>query len=212
MKVRYILAVAALCIITFLAGVFSGNSSQQIPEVVSKGSQTAPVSPVPPSEPSTPDPQVTVTPETPEPSESPTAPSSEVYTSSDPRLQQVRDALDKAGGSWVKLYSADIVCDSVGAAACSDPAGFITVDNSYLDEDYAFWLYAMTHEYAHQIQFMDWNGLEASPRYKTLFNSDPEWLADCMSLSRYPNYTSGYGYACTTEQLDYSERAWNKIF
>jgi hypothetical protein len=212
MKGKYILAVVVLCIITFLAGIVSGNVSSQSREAAPVGAKTGAVSPVPPSESSTPAPPVAVAPETPEPSQDVTEPTAETYESSDERLKPVRQALDKAGGSWVRLNSADVVCDSEAAAACSDPAGFITVKNSYLDEDYAFWLYAMTHEYAHQVQFMDWNELEASPRYETLFNGDVEWLADCMSLSRYPNYTSGYGYACTAEQLAYSKQAWNKDF
>jgi hypothetical protein len=125
-----------------------------------------------------------------------------------------RAALDAVGGGWVALYSEDVVCNWAEAVACSYYDGKIIIANKYAGESKEWWLGYMAHEYAHQIQYKQWNRITTggAPGFDRLFGRDIEWLADCMAQVKVPGFVSGYGYSCTQEQLDYSSAAWSENF
>lgn len=125
-----------------------------------------------------------------------------------------RAALDEVGGGWVALYSEDVVCSWTEAVACSYYDGKIIIANKYAGESKEWWLGYMAHEYAHQIQYRQWDRLNSggAPQFDALFGRDIEWLADCMAQNRYPQFISGYGYSCSQQQLDYSGATWGGNF
>lgn len=129
-----------------------------------------------------------------------------------PGLEIVRQALNDVGGSWVSLGAADVVCSVDWAAACAHYGGYIEVDTQYLGNDYNWWYPIMLHEYAHQVQFIHYDKYRNASGYHNLFGSDVEWLTDCMAMSVMPNYTSGYGYSCSQEQLNYAHGGWSGNF
>ena len=128
-----------------------------------------------------------------------------------PGLDIVRQALNDVGGGWVNLGAADVVCSLDWAAACAHPGGYIEVDTEYLGQSYDWWYPIMLHEYAHQIQFIHWTNLQSAPRYQQLFGNDIEWLTECMSQARMPDYYSTYGYSCSQEQVNYGSGVWSGI-
>ncbi len=134
------------------------------------------------------------------------------HTQNIPGLDIVRQALDAVGGSWVRLGAADQVCSVDWAAACAHYDAYIEVDTEYLGNSYDWWYPIMMHEYAHQVQFQHYDKMMNSSQFKALFGSDVEWLADCMSMARMSGYSSGYGYGCSGDQINYGANAWNGNF
>lgn len=123
-----------------------------------------------------------------------------------------RRALDDVGGARVGLRSADIVCDSAVAVACSSPEGHITVANRVMGKGYEFLRQLMMHEYAHQVQFRSKAKMEASENYQSLFGEFGddafEAAADCMAQARIAMPDVGYDLGCTADQLAWGKGAW----
>jgi len=63
----------------------------------------------------------------------------------------------------------------------------------------------MAHELAHQYQFQVWDTLMSSPTYASLYGSNIELLANCMTRAR--NYNGG-GHYCTSEQKEWANNIW----
>lgn len=124
-----------------------------------------------------------------------------------------RRALNDVGGSWVDLRTADTVCSSGAAMACSSSNGHITVANRVMGRGYDFMYKLMMHEYAHQIQFLSLEELYASPQYAALFGhfgaAAIEAAADCMAQARTSMDGVGYGMGCTDAQLEWGRKAWD---
>lgn len=127
-------------------------------------------------------------------------------------IGEARRALDAVGGGWVCLGVADVVCSVDWAAACSHPGGYIEMARFNAYESYDYWYPLMMHEYAHQIQYQNYTVMLNSSGYNNLFGGNIEWLADCMAMSRISGYSSGYGYGCSQDQLNYASNAWNGRF
>lgn len=129
-----------------------------------------------------------------------------------PANHPARQALNAVGGEDIKLGAAPVVCGRSDSLACSYPSGTILLADAYTNGDYDYYYPIMMHEYAHHFQFQYADALERSQKYKELFNSDKEWLADCMAASKIPGYMSNYRYQCSPEQKEYGAGAWKGIF
>lgn len=122
-------------------------------------------------------------------------------------LQIARKALNDVGGGNYCLAASEVVCNNPKAVGCAYGGGKIEVAVSYLNKySYYDWYTIMLHETAHQVQYS--NKILTTPEFKNIFNNDIEWLAECMSLARMPDYNSGYNYSCSQEQLNIAARAW----
>lgn len=133
-----------------------------------------------------------------------------------PASHPARLALNAVGGADIKLGSAKTVCGKApidNAAACAY-ASFkvVLIAERDLENSYDYFYDIMMHEYAHQVQFSNWESLESSQEYKVLFEGDLEWLADCMSAAKIQDYRSGYEYSCTSAQVAYGAKAWSGDF
>lgn len=118
-------------------------------------------------------------------------------------VEQARSILNGIGGDWVNLIGYDGTCGGKFAVACATP-GTIKVHSSWNDMDGFRKNWAIWHEYAHQFHFNNWNAVNNSSTYQSLFYSNPEVLANCMAGVK--------GYAviyCSDEQKEYAWRIWN---
>lgn len=129
----------------------------------------------------------------------------------DATLGGARLALNAVGGEWVKLGRADVVCDLAAAIACAHPDGTVMVANRVAGNNRDYWMGPMAHEYAHQMQFKNWEAILASPTMAALFTADVpgiERLADCMAKTIVPTWSGPYQASCTADQLAYAQRVW----
>lgn len=129
-------------------------------------------------------------------------------------LTSARAALDEVGGSWVTLDARDLVCDMTDAIACATP-GHVSVASHVAENSKEWWIGPMTHEYAHQIQYQNWDKVMNSVRAVELFGEGDrriENMADCMTVSKLPNYIGPYQPNCSAEQVAYGTEAWNGNF
>lgn len=129
-------------------------------------------------------------------------------------LSNARAALDEVGGNWVTLGSSNIVCNNASAIACATP-GNVNVASHVAENSKDWWIGPMTHEYAHQIQYQNWESLMASSLAIQLFGEGDrmiENMADCMTAVKVPGYIGPYQPSCSQEQLTYSSSAWSGIF
>lgn len=133
---------------------------------------------------------------------------------SDTVLAGARAALDAAGGTWVGLGRSDVVCGLPAAIACAHSDGTVMVANRVAGNNRDYWLGPMAHEYAHQIQFKNWEGLLASPTLASLFSADVpgmERLADCMAVILVSSWSGPYQPQCNPEQLAFAQRVWTGV-
>lgn len=118
-------------------------------------------------------------------------------------VERARSILNSIGGSWVNLIGYDGTCAGRFATGCAIP-GTIKIHSSWDEMDGFRKTWAIWHEYAHQFHFNNWNAVNNSGTYQSLFHSNPETLANCMAGVK--------GYAvihCSAEQNDYAWRIWN---
>ena len=122
-----------------------------------------------------------------------------------------RKALDAVGGKDIKLgTSSSFMCgENADPLACSYKSKVVLIHDRDANKDYDFWYPVMMHEYAHQIQYTQWDALNNSPEYKDMFGSDYELLADCMANARIPGYVPIYGKPCSAQQKDFGRKVWN---
>lgn len=119
-----------------------------------------------------------------------------------------------------ELGRSDYTIEFVEETKCSKEAidfvgsaGWIQVTNRILDYPTDKAWNVMVHEVAHTYQFDNRNQLDNSEKFKTLFNSDLEHLADCMAVTKIGDtYRSGYNYECSSEQLTYAANTWESKF
>jgi len=123
---------------------------------------------------------------------------------SDGWFSQMRSILNSVGGSGVRLVAFDGQCGRVWAAACSK-SGAIMVNSSIGGWSYNRKVWAMDHELAHQYQFRVWSTLMASDTYRSLFGSNIELLANCMTQARGLNYSS---QRCSGSQVAFAGGIW----
>lgn len=123
---------------------------------------------------------------------------------SDGWFSQMRSILNSVGGSGVRLVAFDGQCGRVWAAACSK-SGAIMVNSSIGGWSYNRKVWAMDHELAHQYQFRVWSTLMASDTYRSLFGSNIELLANCMTQARGLNYSS---QQCSGSQVAFAGGIW----
>lgn len=118
---------------------------------------------------------------------------------------RVRAALDRVGGSHVRLEQFSGACGGGSAAACASP-GVIRFTPGLASWSDSRLHWAMTHELAHIHQFGVWNALVSSGGYSSLFGGNIELLANCMAAQR------GYGsvnVSCSGAQLQWAGAIWS---
>lgn len=120
---------------------------------------------------------------------------------------QMRSILNNIGGGHIALIEFGGSCGGGYSEACSRQ-GTIMVSSALANWSYSKKVWALTHELAHQYQFTVWNTLMASPKYQSLFRSDVELLANCMSASRGANLS---GMRCSAEQVSWAGNIWRGI-
>ena len=121
---------------------------------------------------------------------------------------EMRTILNNVGGSGYALVEYDGNCGGVTAPACASSSGTIMVSSAVANWPYATKVWGMTHELAHQYQFRVWKQMTASPSYQTLFNKNPELLANCMAATRGATQASG---GCGPSQLGWAAGIWQGI-
>lgn len=67
--------------------------------------------------------------------------------------------------------------------------------------------FVAAHEYAHVVQLDQWSPLLANSKYKSLYRSDIEHLADCMAATKGAPMVEGR--KCTSAQLSFARDVWN---
>ncbi|HAQ59680.1 MAG TPA: hypothetical protein DCR63_04405 [Microbacterium sp.] len=123
-------------------------------------------------------------------------------------LAEMRSILTNVGGGGYALVEYDGNCGGVTAPACASSTGTIMVSSAVADWPYVTKVWGMTHELAHQYQFRVWKQMTASPSYQTLFNNNPELLANCMAATRGATQASG---GCGPAQLGWAAGIWQGI-
>lgn len=126
-----------------------------------------------------------------------------------------RKAIDAITNGEVTMSVVEDACGMEGAMACVSSANpkHVQISSKYLNYSYEIWYMVMMHEYAHTIQFLDYESWKNSERIKTLFNSDGELHADCMARAQIgESYVSSYGHTCTPEQITAGKEAWEGNF
>lgn len=118
-------------------------------------------------------------------------------------VERARSILNSIGGNWVNLIGYDGTCGGKFAVGCAVP-GTIKIHSSWDEMDGFRKNWAIWHEYAHQFHFNNWDAVNNSSIYQSIFYGNPETLANCMAGVK--------GYAvtyCSAEQKDYAWRIWN---
>jgi hypothetical protein len=121
---------------------------------------------------------------------------------------EMRAILNNVGGGGYALVEYDGNCGGVTAPACASSSGTIMVSSAVANWPYVTKVWGMTHELAHQYQFRVWKQMTASPSYQTLFNRNPELLANCMAATRGATQASG---GCGPAQLGWAAGIWQGI-
>lgn len=121
---------------------------------------------------------------------------------------EMRAILNNVGGSGYALVEYDGNCGGVTAPACASSNGTIMVSSAVANWPYVTKVWGMTHELAHQYQFRVWKQMTASPSYQTLFNKNPELLANCMAATRGATQAAG---GCGPAQLGWAAGIWQGI-
>ncbi len=121
---------------------------------------------------------------------------------------EMRAILNNVGGSGYALVEYDGNCGGVTAPACASSGGTIMVSSAVANWPYVTKVWGMTHELAHQYQFRVWKQMTASPSYQTLFNNNPELLANCMAATRGATQAAG---GCGPAQLGWAAGIWQGI-
>ncbi len=121
---------------------------------------------------------------------------------------EMRTILNNVGGSGYALVEYDGNCGGVTAPACAKSNGTIMVSSAVANWPYVTKVWGMTHELAHQYQFRVWKQMTASPSYQTLFNKNPELLANCMAATRGATQAAG---GCGPAQLGWAAGIWQGI-
>lgn len=121
---------------------------------------------------------------------------------------EMRAILNNVGGSGYALVEYDGNCGGVTAPACAKSNGTIMVSSAVANWPYVTKVWGMTHELAHQYQFRVWKQMTASPSYQTLFNKNPELLANCMAATRGATQAAG---GCGPAQLGWAAGIWQGI-
>jgi hypothetical protein len=120
----------------------------------------------------------------------------------------MRTILNNVGGGGYALVEYDGNCGGVTAPACASSNGTIMVSSAVANWPYSTKVWGMTHELAHQYQFRVWKQMTASPSYQTLFNKNPELLANCMAATRGATQAAG---GCGPAQLGWAAGIWQGI-
>lgn len=123
-------------------------------------------------------------------------------------LAEMRTILNNVGGGGYALVEYDGNCGGVTAPACAKSNGTIMVSSAVANWPYVTKVWGMTHELAHQYQFRVWKQMTASPSYQTLFNKNPELLANCMAATRGATQAAG---GCGPAQLGWAAGIWQGI-
>lgn len=121
---------------------------------------------------------------------------------------EMRAILNNVGGGGYALVEYDGNCGGVTAPACAKSNGTIMVSSAVANWPYVTKVWGMTHELAHQYQFRVWKQMTASPSYQTLFNKNPELLANCMAATRGATQAAG---GCGPAQLGWAAGIWQGI-
>jgi hypothetical protein len=121
---------------------------------------------------------------------------------------EMRTILNNVGGGGYALVEYDGNCGGVTAPACASSNGTIMVSSAVANWPYSTKVWGMTHELAHQYQFRVWKQMTASPSYQTLFNKNPELLANCMAATRGATQAAG---GCGPAQLGWAAGIWQGI-
>ena len=121
---------------------------------------------------------------------------------------EMRAILNNVGGGGYALVEYDGNCGGVTAPACASSGGTIMVSSAVANWPYVTKVWGMTHELAHQYQFRVWKQMTASPSYQTLFNKNPELLANCMAATRGATQAAG---GCGPAQLGWAAGIWQGI-
>lgn len=121
---------------------------------------------------------------------------------------EMRAILTNVGGGSYALVEYDGNCGGVNAPACAKSDGTIMVSSAVANWPYSTKVWGMTHELAHQYQFRVWKQMTASPSYQTLFNKNPELLANCMAATRGATQAAG---GCGPAQLGWAAGIWQGI-
>lgn len=116
---------------------------------------------------------------------------------------RVRAALNRVGGSGVGLYESSS-CAGGRAPACANSNGYIKYRADVANWGSGRLHWAMAHELAHIYQFRVWRTMNASSSYASLFNGDPELLANCMALVR--GHPGSVG--CNSTQRAWASGIW----
>lgn len=124
-------------------------------------------------------------------------------SSSSDGYARVRAALDRVGGGGVGLYESSS-CAGGSAPACANSNGYIKYRADVGDWSESRINWAMAHELGHIYQFQVWGALNDSSAYYSLFDGDPEFLANCMALVR--GYPGSVG--CDGDQQIWASAIW----
>lgn len=116
---------------------------------------------------------------------------------------RVRAALDRVGGAGVGLYESSS-CAGGTAPACANSNGYIKYRADIANWGSGRLNWAMAHELAHIHQFRVWSTLTSSSGYRSLFNGDPEFLANCMAVVR--GFPGSVG--CDGDQQAWASGIW----
>jgi len=119
------------------------------------------------------------------------------------------EILDRISGGFVDV-SIDSHCEATACVDRDDPTRVHVITDA-LDSPTLIWEDVMRHEYAHVIQFKYLDKLEYGSDYETLFGSDPELHADCMSIAVKPDFITPYGSVCTPEMVESAGNVWEGI-
>lgn len=132
------------------------------------------------------------------------APEGPAWSNSGPDgYARVRAALDKVGGAGVGLYESSS-CAGGTAPACANSNGYIKYRADIVNWGSGRLNWAMAHELAHIHQFRVWGTLTSSSGYRSLFNGDPEFLANCMAVVR--GFPGSVG--CDRDQQAWASGIW----
>ncbi|NLA10115.1 MAG: hypothetical protein GX871_07935 [Microbacteriaceae bacterium] len=118
-------------------------------------------------------------------------------------VARARGALAQLGGGHIAVRAYDGNCQGRYADACSYSSGYIAVAPAIADYSQGRLLWAMAHEFAHQVQFGVWAPLQRSETFGALFGGNVESLANCMAAAR------GYG-SCSGAQLEFANAVWGR--
>lgn len=123
-------------------------------------------------------------------------------------ISRARPILDSLGGSWVQLGLFDGYCSGVYTTGCST-SGLIQLRPDTVGLGDAKFRWLIVHEFSHQVQLTNWNGITSHPTYDALFGGNIELLSNCMASAW---GATAHGHSCSPQMIEEASYVWNGSF